>query len=133
MMEKMLKWKPYRGVDGDMYLNEKLAELREDMGLTQEQLGDKMNIARSTISGYENGTSQPSYAVLVQLADFFGVSLDYLFGRTVIQTSMKSFEGQLKTKRGMIPIDMIFRLNEIDKEVVGMLLYSYMIKSEYND
>ena len=115
-----------------MSLNEKLIELREDMGLTQEELGDKINVARSTISGYENGTSQPSYSVLLQLADVFGVSLDYLFGRTTIKTSMKSFEGQLKTKRGMIPIDTIFRLNEIDKEVVGMLLYSYMTKSEYH-
>ena len=82
-----------------MSLNEKLIELREDMGLTQEASGDKIQVARSTISGYENGTSQPSYSVLLQLADVFGVSLDYLFGRTVIKTSMKFFEGQLKTKR----------------------------------
>lgn len=115
-----------------MELNEKLAELREDMGLTQDELADKIHVARSTISGYENGTSQPSYSVLLQLADFFGVSLDYLFGRTVIKTSIQFLEDKLDTRCGMVPIDMIFRLNEVDKEVVGMLLHSYKIKKEYN-
>ena len=114
-----------------MFLNEKLAELREDMGLTQEELAEKINVGRSTISGYENGTSQPSYSVLIQLANFFHVNLDYLFGRTEIKVELKALESKLKTKSGPIPIDMIFRLNEIDRDVVAMLLYSYQCKDEY--
>lgn len=112
-------------------LGEKLAELREDLNLSQKEVAERLNIARSTIAGYETGSTQPSYPVLIQFADFYGVNLDYLFDRTAIKTDLKKIEGILKTKRGMVPIDMIFRLNEVDKEVVGMLLYSYMIKDEY--
>ena len=75
-----------------MLLHEKLAELREEMNLTQEELAKSINVGRSTISGYELGTTQPSYAVLMQLADFFNVNLDYLFGRTQIKTDLKKLE-----------------------------------------
>ncbi len=114
-----------------MLLHEKLAELREEMNLTQEELAKSINVGRSTISGYELGTTQPSYAVLMQLADFFNVNLDYLFGRTQIKTDLKKLEGKLETRRGPVPIDMIFRLNNEDKEVVALLLHSYMVKEEY--
>ena len=106
-----------------MSLNEKLIELREDMGLTQEELGDKINVARSTISGYENGTSQPSYSVLLQLADVFGVSLDYLFGRTDIRMPIGRLNESLITRSGTIPIDTLFQLSNDEKEAIGLMLH----------
>lgn len=112
-------------------LGERLANLRENLGLTQKELAAKLNVGRSTISGYEKGTTQPSYDVLIKLADFFDVSLDYLFGRTEIKASMKKLESKLRTRNGTVPIDLIFRLNDIDKEAVGMVLYSYLVKDEY--
>ena len=48
-----------------------------------------------------------------------------------MKTDLKKLEGKLKSKSGLVPIDMIFRLNEVDKDVVTMLLYSYMVKEEY--
>ncbi len=83
------------------------------------------------MSAYEKGTTQPPLTVLLQLADLFHVSLDYLMGRTDIKMDINSLEAKLKTRSGAVPIDMIFRLNDMDKEVVGMLLYSYMQKQEY--
>lgn len=112
-------------------LGERLANLRENLGLTQKELAAKLNVGRSTISDYEKGTTQPSYDVLIKLADFFDVSLDYLFGRTEIKASMKKLESKLRTRNGTVPIDLIFRLNDIDKEAVGMVLYSYLVKDEY--
>ncbi len=114
-----------------MFLKERLYQLRTDAGLTQEELAKRINVGRSTIAGYEKGTTQPSYTVLILLADYFEVSLDYLFGRTNMKTDLKKLEGKLKSKSGLVPIDMIFRLNEVDKDVVTMLLYSYMVKEEY--
>ena len=52
-------------------------------------------------------------------------------GRTDIKMDINSLEAKLKTRSGAVPIDMIFRLNDMDKEVIGMLLYSYMQKQEY--
>ena len=114
-----------------MFLKERLYQLRTDAGLTQEELAKRINVGRSKIAGYEKGTTQPSYTVLILLADYFEVSLDYLFGRTNMKTDLKKLEGKLKSKSGLVPIDMIFRLNEVDKDVVTMLLYSYMVKEEY--
>ncbi|MCI8554302.1 MAG: helix-turn-helix transcriptional regulator [Clostridiales bacterium] len=114
-----------------MNLGEKLARLREEFDISQKELAAQLNVGRSTISAYEKGTAQPSYDVLIRLAEFYGVNLDYLFGRTKIKASMKQIEDKLKTRSGMVPVDLLFRLHDIDKEAVGMLLYSYSIKEEY--
>ena len=110
---------------------ERISELRDSMELSQIELSNMIHVSRSSMSAYEKGTTQPPLTVLLQLADLFHVSLDYLMGRTDIKMDINSLEAKLKTRSGAVPIDMIFRLNDMDKEVVGMLLYSYMQKQEY--
>ena len=46
-----------------------------------KELGEAFNLAESTISGYENETRKPDIETVQKLADFFGVSTDYLLGR----------------------------------------------------
>ncbi|MCL2487374.1 MAG: helix-turn-helix domain-containing protein [Oscillospiraceae bacterium] len=58
----------------------KLNRLRTDKGLSQEKLAKKLNITKSMISAYENSIRLPSYDVLIKIALFFNVSIDYLFG-----------------------------------------------------
>lgn len=60
----------------------RLREQRLQHGLTMKQLGESVNLAPSTISGYENGTRKPDMDILYLLADTFSVSVDYLLGRT---------------------------------------------------
>lgn len=60
----------------------RIKDLREDNDITQKELAEKLNIAKSTLSGYENETSEPSFAILFKIADFFNVSIDYILGRT---------------------------------------------------
>lgn len=64
-----------------MNYGERLKRLREDKKLSQQQLADRLNINRSTYARYELGQTQPDYETLQRLADFYGVSVDYLFGR----------------------------------------------------
>ena len=47
-----------------------------------KELGEKINVAESTVSLYENGKRQPDYETIKKLADFFGVTTDYLLERT---------------------------------------------------
>ncbi len=61
---------------------ERLKQLRKERQLTQTELGDKINVTKVSISGYENGNRSPDTDTLQRLADFFGVSTDYLLGRT---------------------------------------------------
>lgn len=59
----------------------RLKELRLKKGLTQTELGEKVGVKQNTFTNWENGKREPSFENLVKLADFFGVSLDWLFGR----------------------------------------------------
>ena len=52
------------------------------MNLPQEQLARLLGVDRSTISSYESSMRQPSLGTLSRIADVFGVSTDYLLGRT---------------------------------------------------
>lgn len=55
-------------------------------GWTQAELGQRLKVKDSAISKYENGSLQLSGDLLVQLADIFGVSTDYILGRTKYRT-----------------------------------------------
>lgn len=61
---------------------DRLVELRNKLGLTQEEFAEKLGFSRSSYGMQERGERQMSYEALVKTADFHGVSLDYLFGRT---------------------------------------------------
>lgn len=58
------------------------AELRRDTGLSQEKFAEVFHQAGSTISSYETGRNTPSFDMLIQYADYFDVTTDYLIGRT---------------------------------------------------
>ena len=60
--------------------SKRLKELRICNNLTQAELGQKLNVTKSTICSYEKGTRMASIETLIDLANFFKVSLDYLVG-----------------------------------------------------
>lgn len=59
---------------------EKLRKLRTEAGMTQTDLAKRLNITKSVVSYYELQERTPSPDVLIQLADIFHVSTDYLLG-----------------------------------------------------
>lgn len=63
-----------------LILGEKLKQLRIGKNLNQDQLGEIMGLAVSTISNYETDKRCPSLEVLIKYARFFHVSADYLLG-----------------------------------------------------
>lgn len=60
----------------------RIRDLREDADLTQQQLGDAINVPQRTYAYYESGQRMIPPQVLCALADFYGVSVDYILGRT---------------------------------------------------
>ena len=68
-------------------LGRNIKKLREERGLTQFQLGEKIGLAESTISLYESGKREPNLETLQLFADFFGKSVDQLLGRKSINHS----------------------------------------------
>lgn len=64
------------------HFGELLAELRQDHGLTQDQLAEIISVSPGTISNYEHGRHLPDLDKLKMIADYFHVTTDYLLGRT---------------------------------------------------
>lgn len=60
----------------------RLRELREEKKRTQKEVADAIGGTQSNYAKWENGKIQPAADMIVKLADFFGVSADYLLGRT---------------------------------------------------
>lgn len=61
---------------------QRLKSLRESVGLSQAKLAALMGTTQASVNRYENGQSSPPLKILRWYADFFDVSLDYIFART---------------------------------------------------
>ena len=60
----------------------RLKELRKKRHISQIKLAIDLNVNQNTISRYENGEREAGYSMLIAIADYFDVSVDYLLGRT---------------------------------------------------
>lgn len=67
-----------------------LAVLRMKKGLTQAEVAAALGVSSVVFSRYETGKRQPSIDTLIQMADIFGVTVDYLLGRQDIEDSTLS-------------------------------------------
>lgn len=65
-----------------MTFSERLVQLRKEKNITQKQLANELNLSEVGIQNYEGERRKPAYDVLIALADYFDVSLDYLVGRS---------------------------------------------------
>lgn len=60
----------------------RIKQLRIEHGLSQKQLAINTSLTETAIQNYEYGNRKPAFDVLIALADYFNVSLDYLVGRS---------------------------------------------------
>lgn len=61
---------------------ERLKTLRKNVGLPQSKIAEMLETTQTSVNRYENGQSAPPLKTLLWYADFFDVSMDYIFGRT---------------------------------------------------
>lgn len=61
-----------------MEISERLKEARQNSGLTQEEIAERIMVSRVTVSHWENGRSLPDIVSLIALSDLYGISLDEL-------------------------------------------------------
>lgn len=62
---------------------DRLKELRKERNLTQEDIGNLCNVAKNTVSSWEKNINQPNFEIVKKLAQYFGVSIDFLFGYNI--------------------------------------------------
>ena len=65
------------------HFSEKIYQLRKEFSHSQEEVAERLQVSRQTISNWENGTAQPALDKAVELSNLFQVSLDELVGKIV--------------------------------------------------
>ncbi|SDX04482.1 DNA-binding transcriptional regulator, XRE-family HTH domain [Paenibacillus sp. PDC88] len=94
-------------------LSQRLLALRKEKKLTQQEISKLLKMARTTYSGYENGSREPDNETLDKIANFFGVSVDYLLGRT-------EQKKQVLSESSRVLID---SLNLTDEEIMSRIKF----------
>ena len=90
----------------------RLRELRIKSGLTQNEIANKLGVSGQTILNWENGIYEPKISQLIQLADLFEVSVDYLIER---KNNDKSVD------------DICHELEKIDKDEIIVFIKNQLL------
>lgn len=69
-------------MDGECMQYQRIRDLREDKDLTQKQMGEILSCSQRVYSNYERGDLDIPTDILLKLADFHNVSVDYILNRT---------------------------------------------------
>ena len=83
-------------MDYRIEFSKRLIQLREQRGITQQELADKLKITRQSLSLYEKAERTINIELLARIADFFNVSTDYLMGRTDTATMNEDIQTACK-------------------------------------
>lgn len=72
-----------------------IRKLRKSRDLTMKQFGKMMGVSESAISLYENNKAQPDINMMCKMADYFGVSIDFLLGYKTEETKEETMDDKL--------------------------------------
>ncbi len=93
----------------------KLKKFRENIGYTQQQMADALNVERSTYAYYETGKTSPSLETIMRIKDIFNVSLeDLLESESRVTAKLSDFSKERGT------FDKVYELNKKEKSLVSL-------------
>ena len=110
----------------------RLSELRKKKGVKQDEIAELLNVKRATVANYETGKRAPDYETIIKLADYYGVSCDYIL------RGVKSKFANIHSTTGLSgrAIEILKDMNEIE-EVDYLNLINYLIEEinikKYNE
>ena len=97
----------------------RIKELRENRNISQEKLAEKIGISKSAISMYEQGSRIAPMKIQEKIANFFGVSLDYLWGRKAEENkSSNELSEWLETQLASKDKEQVRKIRNIINEVI---------------
>jgi len=111
-----------------MKLNEQIAYLRKQKGMTQEELAGRLGVTNQSVSKWESAQCCPDIGLLPEIADIFGVSIDALMGREK-QRSFENLYMQVKAYFSETPAEQIFR----DSFRLSVLLHEIVCTDGYKN
>ena len=108
---------------GMRMIGERLLDLRKEAGLTQDDLAAILSINKHSISSYERNINEPPDEIKIQIAEYFGVSVDYLLGITDSPVPYKDHPSCIRLPLNFPEIAMEDLMDHID-----YLTYKYKSK-----
>lgn len=103
--------------------NNRVKELRDEMHISQETLGKRVNISQQVISKIEGDDRRMTRDNMLALADFFNVSTDYLIGRSKVRRNVEQDKELLSLyERNCTLMSLYEMLDEKNQELIQTLL-----------
>lgn len=118
-----------------MLLHDILSELRQDSRIKQKDLAQYLNVSVATISHYESGSSLPDVNTLVKLANYYGVSVDYILGRVRLPIDYAAFQNKIRLLDGNIitledVINAFIKLSDTSQVEIIKLMKLYKLNDD---
>lgn len=111
--------------DKHMPFSEKLSKMRNDRGLTQQQMAAMIGVGIAQIRRYEKGKSSPTLEVIKNIAKTLGISADEL----LFDKGEGVADARIMDKKLLEQFEMVSRLNPRDKEAIMTIIDSMIIKN----
>lgn len=106
---------------------ERLRTLRGTVNLSQARLAQALGLKQSAVNRYENDQSDPPFETLLKYADFFDVSMDYIFGRTDAPQG-RMFANQPKLEQGYPEMEQFIEMCFDPKSPMSQRLKETMLR-----
>ncbi len=98
-----------------------LKTLRTEHGVSQQRLADAVGVSQQSINKYENQSVEPDISVLIKIADYFSVSVDYLIGRSY----SPDFSVSSLSKEEKAFISKYKLLNKKEKDIIRLIIENH--------
>ena len=99
-----------------------LKALRNEFNISQQQLADAIGVSQQSVNKYENQDVEPDIAILIKIAEYFSVSVDYLIGRipsrTFVVSSLSKDEKTILSKYKF--------LNKKEKDIIKLVIDNHI-------
>lgn len=114
--------------------SERFRQLKDEKGVTLKEISEALNISSPNLSYYMKGR-EPNYDVLIQIADYFKVTTDWLIGRSDVRTSITADTITTIETRLCVPEDKklsgeaLRMYNEVEERILRILSILYLYNS----
>lgn len=105
-----------------------LKKLRKQHNLSQQKLADILHISQQSIYKYENDITFPDIEILIQMANYFSTSIDYLVGYTDISHKIEPVTETMLNADESLLIKQYNSLSSRQKQLIHLLIQSYLEK-----
>ena len=106
-----------------MTINDRIKELRESLGLTQEKFAERLGIKRSTIAAYETGRNEPVDSVIALICREYDIN----------ETWLRTGEGEMKAEQPEDEIDAVIKKYDLPEEVRVMLEQFVKLRTDHQE